>query len=180
MPDANKTQWIEIGYELFSKEGPKGLKVELLARKAGKSKSSFYHHFGDLELFTDSLLQYHLERSIVISKQAASCQNMVPDLLNLLLSVKSDILFDRQLRIHRDVLEFKKCFEKASGQVEDAFLNIWSDSLGLGDKTYLARIILNLTVENFYLSVTDENINSEWLVNYLKEIHFMVREMMKK
>ena len=45
--------WLEVGYAIFSNEGPKGLKIEVLAREVGKSKSSFYHCFADLDIFID-------------------------------------------------------------------------------------------------------------------------------
>jgi AcrR family transcriptional regulator len=55
--------WLFAGYELFAEKGPEGLKIEVLAQKVGISKSSFYHHFADLELFTDFLLKYYLDQA---------------------------------------------------------------------------------------------------------------------
>lgn len=176
----NKTAWLLTGYSLFASEGPQGLRVEVLARMMHKSKSSFYHHFGDLEGFMHHLLLFHEERGNDIALRAQSCEKMVPDLLHLFLDVKEDILFNRQLRIQRDNPEFNRCFKKASGMVEEAFLSIWSTSLGLGEQIYLARIILNLTVENFYLQVTAESLTEAWLMDYLKGIQRMVSEMMKR
>lgn len=59
MNDAIKLPWVEAGYQLFAEHGPKGLKVEVIARHVKKSKSSFYHHFSDLEVFTEELLFFH-------------------------------------------------------------------------------------------------------------------------
>ena len=56
MTKDNKLPWILCGYNIFSKEGPKGLKIEVIARQVSKNKSSFYHHFADLEVFTEILL----------------------------------------------------------------------------------------------------------------------------
>ena len=171
--------WIQAGYEIFSQEGPQGLKVEKIARAVQKNKSSFYHLFADVEVFTESLLQHHLERGVIVAEKARLCRMMVPDMLHLLLEVKQDVLFNRQLRIHRDIPEFRACFEKANGQVEEAFLSIWAKALNLGDKTYLARIILNLTIENFYLRVTAETLTYDWLKAYFSEIQHMVQEIVK-
>lgn len=180
---ANKSSitlpWIQAGYEIFSQEGPQGLKVEKIARMVQKNKSSFYHLFADVEVFTQALLQYHGERGVLVAEKARLCKTMVPDMLHLLLDVKQDILFNRQLRIHRNIPEFRTCFEKANEQVVEAFLSIWAEALNLGDKTYLARIILNLTVENFYLRVTAETLTYDWLTAYLSEIQFMVQEIVK-
>jgi len=60
--------WITKGYRSFAYEGPNGLKVERLSNDVGKNKSSFYHLFGDLEIFQDNLLTYHLMQSKIITK----------------------------------------------------------------------------------------------------------------
>lgn len=179
MADEKILPWLAIGYQKFGKEGPKGLKVEGIAKEVGKSKSSFYHHFADLEVFTESLLQCHLQKARGIAQNARRCKTMVPDMLNLLLESKADILFNRQLRIHRHIPAFKRCFEQSHEPIESAFLKIWSESLGLGDKTFLARLVLNLTVENFYLQVTEETFTYDWLKKYLHNIQGMVREMVQ-
>jgi AcrR family transcriptional regulator len=169
--------WILIGYELFSKEGPAGLKVEVMARKVGKSKSSFYHHFADIEVFTEVLLNHHLERSKIIAIRERMCKKMIPDMLNLLVEVKQDLLFNRQLRVNRHIPAYKKCFESANGEVEDAFLEIWSETLGLSENSNAARKVLEQSIENFYLQITDETLTYEWLLKFVSEIRFMVREI---
>jgi len=77
----NNRIWIETAYDVFAQEGPNGLKIESIARTIGKSKSSFYHHFADLELFTDVLLGYHLYRAKNIALRMQRCDRMDPDML---------------------------------------------------------------------------------------------------
>jgi AcrR family transcriptional regulator len=175
----SKQPWILCGYNVFSKEGPKGLKIELLARQVGKNKSSFYHHFADLEVFTEILLNFHLERAEIIAAQERLCKTVIPDLLNLLIDVKQDLLFNRQLRIHRNIPAFKACFTQSSEKVGEAILDIWADSLGLTNNSNLAKIVLNLSLENFYLQITEETMTYDWLENYVKELKTMVREFDK-
>lgn len=172
--------WLLCGYGLFAKQGPSGLKIEVIARQVNISKSSFYHHFADLEVFIETLLKYHLERALIIADRERSCKKVVPDLLNLLLEVKQDLLFNRQLRINRDVSQFRKCFETASKEVGQAIIGIWAETLGLTDNSYLAGIVLNLSIENFYLQITEETMNYEWLLNYIRELQTMVKEFKKK
>lgn len=171
-----KRPWIEVGYEIFSQEGPQGLKVEVLARRVGKSKSSFYHHFADVEGFTEQLLTYHLNRSAIIAEQERQCPQVIPDLLLLLIEVKEDLLFSRQLRIHRNIPAFKACFETASQEVGEAIGGIWAEALGLTDNSYLALIVLNLSLENFYLQLTPETLTYEWLLEYIQGLQRMVHE----
>ena len=167
--------WILVGYEIFANEGPKALKVEVIARRVNKSKSSFYHHFADLEVFVEFLLAYHLERAEIIAEQERQCKNVIPELLHLLTEVQQDLLFNRQLRINRDIPKYKHCFEKASATVGEAILGIWAAELGLGDNSYLAQIVLNLTLENFYLQITPETLSYEWLYEYVQGLKTMVQ-----
>jgi AcrR family transcriptional regulator len=174
-----KIPWIQVGYELFSKEGPKGLKVETIAKAVKKSKSSFYHHFSDLEVFTELLLVHHLERVKIIADQERQCKNVMPELLYLILEIKQDLLFNRQLRIHRNNPAFKQCFETASLIVSQAITTIWSEMLGLSDNSNLAGIVLNLSLDNFYLQLTEETLTYDWLNNYMNELKAMVKAFEK-
>jgi AcrR family transcriptional regulator len=68
--DNIKRPWILIGYDIFSKDGKNGLKVEVIARLAKKSKSSFYHHFAEMDLFIEDLLAYQVFKRISLQRLA--------------------------------------------------------------------------------------------------------------
>ncbi|TAE30675.1 MAG: TetR/AcrR family transcriptional regulator [Cytophagales bacterium] len=174
MTTDTRRPWIEVGYDLFAQHGPSGLKVEVIARRVGKSKSSFYHHFADLEVFTEVLLTYHSEQINVIAEQERLCRAVVPDLVNLLLTYKQDLLFNRQLRVYRHISAFQQCIKQSTKQVGEAILPIWADMLGLPDNSALAQVVLNLSLENFYLQITEETLTYDWLVGYLDELKQMV------
>ena len=173
MTTDNTLPWIRAGYEIFSKEGPKGLKIEVIARKVGKSKSSFYHHFVDLEIFTDFLLKYHLERAEAIAILEAQCKNIDPEMIAVLVQVKTDLLFNRQLRVHRDNPNFRQVFEASNKMVSEAFLPVWAKDLGLEGHPLLASDYFKLALENFYLQITEETLNHEWLRGYFQELRQM-------
>jgi AcrR family transcriptional regulator len=177
MTENIKQPWILEGYELFTKEGPKGLKIEVMARKVDKSKSSFYHFFADIDCFTEELLSFHLERAKIIAEKERLCKFIDPDLINVLLEVKQDLLFNRQLRVNRSNTAFKQCFEKSNQLVGNAFLEVWAKEIGLGNKAKLAEIFFGLVLENFYLQLTEETLTYEWLSNYFKNIRLMVAEL---
>ena len=177
MVDDSKRLWIEVGYDMFAKEGPKSLKVEVIARRVGISKSSFYHHFADLEIFTEILLNQHLEKVKIIAEAEKQCKNVIPELLHLLVSVKQDLLFNRQLRVNRNVLAYRDCFERASREVGAAVLGIWAEALDLSDDSNLARAVLNLSLENFYLQITEETLTYEWLLTYVNDLQTVVRAL---
>ena len=167
--------WIVEGYTIFSSEGPTGLKIERLARKVQKSKSSFYHHFADLEIFTDCLLRYHLERAAIVAEKESQCQNVVPELLEVIVEFKEDILFNRQVRIHRNQPNFKASLEQVNGLIGGSILDIWADFLGLQGNSHLAQMVLRLTLENFFLQITPETLTYTWLSEYADDLKCMVK-----
>ncbi len=180
MTDNIKQPWILEGYKIFSKEGQKGLKVEVMARKVDKSKSSFYHLFADIECFTEELLAFHLKRAKIIAEQERLCDTIDPALIHLLMEVKQDLLFNRQLRVNRSNAVFKQCFEKANQLVGNAFLEVWAKEIGLESKPKLAEIFFGLVLENFYLQLTEDTLNYDWLSDYFKNIRLMVAEFNKE
>lgn len=179
MGESLKLPWIEAGYHLFAEHGPKGLKVEVIARHVKKSKSSFYHHFSDLEIFTEELLFFHIQRAKQVAERERSCKTIVPDLLNVLVDAKTDLLFNRQLRIHRDIPAFKKCFEQSNELASQALMNLWATELGLADNQKLAGLLFKLVMDNFYLQISEKNLTYQWLLNYFAELGAMVEEMKK-
>ena len=176
-PITNKQRpWIKKGYTIFSKEGPNGLKVETLARLVNKSKSSFYHHFADLEIYVDYLLYYHKEVVAVIAKKEQECTNM-EELIEVMLEHKEDLLFNRQLRIYRDHDHFARCLAWTDEQVIPAVVPIWSRAIGLPDQSYLAAMVLNLSMENFYLQLTEKTFYRQWLTQYFKQLRATINAL---
>jgi AcrR family transcriptional regulator len=166
--------WLQEGYRIFGKLGPSGLKVEPLSRAVGVSKSSFYHHFADVDVFIDELLKFHVRRGGEIVNRFMQCERMNPDLIDLLLSIEDDVFFQRQLRIHRTNELFARCIEDVHGPIEAGLLLIWCEALELESHRRLGEMLLKLTVENFYLRLNETNFTQDWLVSYLEELKMMV------
>ena len=61
MPISDKTKqiWIEKGYEHFALYGPENFSINKISKTIGLSRASFYHHFGDIDIFVDELLAKH-------------------------------------------------------------------------------------------------------------------------
>jgi len=176
----SKLVWILNGYRLFSETGPFSIKVESLAKQVSKSKSSFYHHFSDLEIFFEALIEYHRGRAPEIEAKMRSCQNINPDFINVLLELKEDILFHRQLRVHRNHKQFKGIVEELHYPIEQSFLPIWAKSIGLENNVMVANAFLKLTVDNFYLRISKENLNKQWLLALMDEYKMMVQSIKGK
>lgn len=170
MVDKNKDIWIEKGYELFALEGKSGMKVEPLAKLVGKSKSSFYHYFADMELFVEQLLDYHLHQSHVMAIKEQEAKNVDPELIEVLVEHKMDLLFNRQLRIHQNNPLFAATLESSNEIVGKAFVYMWASDLGLQLSAKQTEGFFILAMENFFLQINSDNLNQSWLKQYFASL----------
>ncbi len=175
---SKKQPWIEIGYQSFAYEGPNGLKVERLAAGVEKNKSSFYHYFADLEVFTNHLLRHHLQQAEIIAIEESQCQT-ISDFIEVLVKYKIDLLFNRQLRVHRENPDFETVFCKTNEITGQAITIVWPRLMGLESHNHLAELLLKHTIENFYFQITDETLNRPWLQQYFDDLLLLVREFKK-
>ena len=163
----DKTQiWIIKGYEIFALFGEEGLVIEKLAKEVGISKSSFYHHFADLNIFIEKILLHHLNKSSIIAEKERKAKKINPDLINILIEHKTDLLFNRQLRIYSSKPNFKDTLVKSSKIIGTDFITLWLTDTKLNLTSKQAESIFELAMENFFLQINQDNINKEWLNNY--------------
>lgn len=166
----SKAIWITTGYEIFALNGQSALKIQPLAKKVGKSKSSFYHHFADLELFIDNLLHHHIEKSKIIALKEQNATRLDPDVIDIFLEHKIDLLFNRQLRISQNVKPFALTLDQSNKIVGNSFVNVLAIDLGFQLSQQQIEGIFTLALENFFLQINVETLNREWLSNYFKNI----------
>lgn len=162
--------WLEVGYAEFALQGYRQIRIERLAKKVGISKSSFYHHFADLEVFVECLLDYHLEQARILAQKEENAQSIQPELVEILLAHKVDLLFNRELRIHRDNKTFAKVLAKSDAIVGDAFVKLWLREAKLNLKPSQIEAIYDLALENFFLQISEDNLNREWLYDYFDNL----------
>lgn len=155
--------WLACGYELFAMYGPSALKIEPMAARVGISKSSFYHHFADLEGFQSQLFAMHIGRAVLIANKERAAHCIDPDLVNILLEHRLDLFFSRQLRIHRDLPGFESTMLKADAALGNDFIGIWKRELGLSWNTQQLESVFSLALEHFYLQLQPDRLNADWL-----------------
>jgi AcrR family transcriptional regulator len=170
-----KNIWIKTGYECFAYSGQSGLKIESLAKDVGKNKSSFYHYFADLEIFVDELLNHHIKQSMIIAEKEQNAQNINPELIDIIVEHKTDILFNRQLRINRNNKKLFNTLEKSNQIIGNAFVMLWVRDLDLTLTQRQLESIFELALENFYLQINADNINHQWLSNYFTNLKKIVK-----
>ncbi|UUV22299.1 TetR/AcrR family transcriptional regulator [Paenimyroides aestuarii] len=166
----HQKNWIAHGYETFALHGQAALKIEPLAKKVGKSKSSFYHHFADMDLFVDLLLQHHVAQSKIIALKEQQAQSVHPDLVEILVTHKTDLLFNRQLRFQQHIPAFAAVLHQSNQIVGDAFVKLWVKDLGLQLSAQQINGIFSLALENFFLQINHENLNHTWLSAYFENL----------
>lgn len=166
----HKKAWIKTGYELFALSGPGALKVETISKKMGISKSSFYHHFSDMSLFIEQLLELHLEQAQIMAAKEQNSRNIDPELIVVLLEHKMDLLFSRQLRIHRHEQPFYDALTKSNRTVGNAFVYLWARELNLKLNPGQLEAFFELALENFFLQITYENLHYDWLSGYFTNL----------
>jgi AcrR family transcriptional regulator len=168
-------EWIAVGYEVFALRGLPGLKVEALAAKVGISKSSFYHHFADVPVFVEALLKTHLEQAARIAASERAARSIDPDLINILVAHKTDLLFNRQLRIHQDNPVFRDTLQKANQIIGTDFIALWSAHTQAQLTPRQWEGLFSLALENFFLQINSENLNRAWLTDYFRRLSAIVR-----
>ena len=171
--------WIIKGYETFALLGEKGLKVEQLAKDVGIIKSSFYHHFADLDIFIEKLLQHHLKISTVIAEKEKLAKTINPELINILLEHKSDLLFNRQLRINSNKSNYKDTLLKSNYIMGKDFISLWLTDTKLNILQKQAEGLFELALENFFLQINSDNLNKSWLEDYFENLKRITRSFEK-
>ncbi len=177
MKNGSQEIWIEMGYAIFAQEGLRGLKIEVLAKRVNKNKSSFYHHFADLDCFVERLLEMHLERAKDIAVRENACTSIDPELIAVLVEAKEDLRFNRQLRVARTNVAFRDCFEQTNRLVGEAFFQLWAREFSIVGNPKLVETLFGLVLENFYLQLTDETLTVDWLSAYFQKIKGMVAQL---
>ncbi len=173
----SKDNWIEVGYTVFALQGPKGIKIEALSKQVKVSKSSFYHYFADVEIFIGHLAKHHLVKSAIIARKENNAQSIDPDLINILVEHKIDLLFNRQLRINRENKLFQDTLIKSNNIIGNGFVNLWAKDLRLNLSNRQLQSIFELALENFYLQINPENLNTEWLSAYFSNLRTLAKNL---
>ncbi len=171
-PDTSKQKWIEKGYGHFALYGPENLSINKISKEIGSPRASFYHHFGDMEVFIEELLDKHW----VISQQfcstgAVKCKNLFPDLYLFIEKYPIPLQFNRQLFLNRIDPAFNYLFLKTYNASARAFvLKLFSRQFGLHHNDE-DTFNLWLTVgETWYSRLDPDNLSSEKMQKLAQDI----------
>lgn len=162
--------WLKAGYEAFAYQGPEGLKIEQIARQTGISKSSFYHFFADRDFYMEKLLQEHLKNATIIAEKERNTATINPGLIRILTTHKTDLLFNRQLRINAGNLQYRQVLEQSNAIIGKDFIKLWLADTQQRITMAEAEAVFELALENFFLQINPENIHDTWLIGYFENL----------
>ena len=178
MKKVTKEEVLEVGEQLFRTMGYHATGTEEILKATSYSRSSFYHHFADLEVFTVYLLEHHLKQAKILAKKESECEHL-EDFIDVIIEHGDDLLFNRQLRIHRENEQFATCFAKVNEISVPEIVAAWAKILQLTDNTQLTETFLQLVLENFFVQLTGETLNRNWLERYFNNIINLVKQFKK-
>lgn len=145
----NKEKWILTGYEFFGEIGPEALNVEKLSNIVGLSRSSFYHYFGDIEVFESHLLNYHISRYEYFRDLIKDYDKFEMLFEDEVMQHKTELAFQRQLLVNVSVPKYNECSLKARTFTEEKTYQLWSEFSELkGDSD--EQWILFRAIRDFY------------------------------
>ena len=136
-----KDKWIKNGYKHFALYGPHKLSINKISKEIGTSRASFYHFFGDIDIFIDELLTVHwqvVEKFIKTAQR--KCTNLFPDLYIALAEHPVELQFEMQLFNNRNNPTYNLLFIKSYETVAKAFLM----------RLFITQYNLNLSENDMY------------------------------
>ena len=172
-------KWLETAYQLFAHEGPGGIHIERIARLLNLNKSSFYHHFGTLEVFYDALVQYHYQRIDHAMKDLQTSQNLDPDYIEQALKHKVTFMCQAQLVRNKNNPLFAIAVIKVNQKIDQSVIHLWQKHLQISN-TDLALKYLSFIRDTFYARVSFDNFNYSFLQGLIKDSKYIVDEISRK
>ena len=167
-----RKEWLEQGYKDFAEGGPENLSVNHMAKEIGSSRSSFYHHFGDLEIFLDSILEMHWEIVLEFNESGmARCKNLVPDLYELLAEYPIPLKFNRQLFHNRHIPRYNFLFNKAYQASGEAFLiKLFAIHIGIDTSSDNMEHLWLTLGEAWYSRLNPEDLSAQTMQQHAESI----------
>ena len=131
-----KQKWIEKGYEHFALYGPENLSINKISKEIGSPRASFYHYFGDIDVFIEELFDLHWQINLqFFAVGALECKKYLPDVYILLEQYPVPLQFSKQLFLNRNKPDYNFLFMKTYNASAKAFiLKLFSEQYGLKHK----------------------------------------------
>ena len=170
--DSTDQKWIEEGYAQFAICGPDNLSIKKVSEALGLSRASFYHHFGDIEVFIDQLLENHWKIVQEFNHYGKNhCKQLYPDAYRLLAKYPIPLQFSMQLFHNRNIPAFNYLFMKNYESTAKSFMmKLFAEKFSL---KMPENEIYNLWLtcgEAWYSRLNSDDLSAETMQKHSKEI----------
>lgn len=173
----NASAWTELGYSLFAEEGLEGIQVERLARILQLNKSSFYHYFGDREVYCAELLQLHEQKADSFYDEIRHIKTIDPEYFQMVVKYKVTMMFQVQLYHSKNNPAYYNFAEMIDQKEGPILRDLWSDYLGFGDNANLAIRYFIIVRDMAYRRISLQNLTCEFLRKLFTEAKVVVRQI---
>lgn len=130
MGSASRLEWIKAGHYEFARYGPEAIRIDRLSRAIDKSRSSFYHNFGDFEEFEEALFEYQIAECREFHRKQQQIEVFIPDFIELIVANKDITFFNKQLFIRQHEEEkYRETLKKSLGILEEKTAELWFRTL---------------------------------------------------
>ena len=135
--------------------GPERISINVINKEIGSPRASFYHHFSDLDIYIDALLEAHFELTqSFIQEGQRKCEKLIPDLYQLLSEFAPDLRFNRQLFINRHIPLYGFTFSKVFDQTaSDFIIDLFIEEYNLRRKIEDVFTIWLMFAESWYIRI---------------------------
>ncbi len=167
-----KKKWLIEGYKQFAEFGPEKLSINNISKEIGSSRASFYHYFGDADIFMDELLTMHWEIiDSFIAAGSVQCKHLLPDLYDLLEQYPLPLQFNMQLFHHRKVPNFNLVFIKSFAAIANGFaLKLFTEALEMNPSYPEAFDLWKTVGEAWYSRLDPNDLSSSTMQQHAEEI----------
>ncbi len=173
---STKEDWINVAIDILVRDGIEHVKVQVISKRLGVSRSSFYWFFKDISELSDALLSYWLARntSPIIERAMKPAKNLTESVCNVfecwLTPGQFDSGLDMAVRVWaRRELHVRSVVEQADNQRVEALTRMFARH-GIADEEAFirARVLYFTQIGYFALEVHDtQEKRGEYLYNYL-------------
>ena len=168
----SKQIWIEKGYEHFALFGPENLSINKISKDIGSSRASFYHYFGDVDVFIEELLDMHWQIGQDFNSAGIeSCKKLFPDLHKLVEKYPITLQFTRQLFLNRHIPAFNYMFNKMYSSHSHSFiLTLFAEQYGLHQSKEIIENLWITVGDSWYSRLDPNNLSAENMQQLAEEI----------
>ena len=172
--------WTEQGYSLFAEEGLDGIQIERLARILQINKSSFYHYFGDMEVYCAELLRLHEQKADIFYDEIRHIKTIDPEYFQKVVEHKVTMMFQVQLYHTKSKPAYYNLAEMIDEKEGPILQHVWNEYLGFDNNPDLAIRYFVIVRDMAYRRISLQNMTCEFLRKIFTEAKVVLSQTVER